>query len=186
MLRIKPNHVSDDERKFLLRFSNFVLDKLGVPKSKRDSCRVSLHFVTMDDMIDTEERKRYREARAWVHDRGIKRGKRTFNIEMKSSRIQRRRKKTQYQFKEVMLDLAHELTHVKQYLNKELFDYASGDAKFKGKYFDKPIRFDREYSVNNDLYYDAPWEIEAFGREWGMWKRFNLQLKEEEKAKAQK
>ena len=178
--------MSDVEQKFLRRYSNFVLDKLKVPKKKRSLCIVSLVFVTMDDMTSAEERKQYKEAQAWVHDRGMKRGKRTFEIQMKSSRIKRRRKKIQFQFKHVMLDLAHELTHVKQYLNGELFDYASGDARYKGKYYAEPVRFEKEFSTNDDLYYDTPWEIEAFGREWGMWRRFHLQLKKEEKAKAKK
>jgi hypothetical protein len=55
--------------------------------------------------------------------------------------------------KKMLLSLAHELTHVKQYIKKELiekdgFDFWKG-VKYKG----------------DTLYYKAPWEIEAYGFE---------------------
>lgn len=50
--------------------------------------------------------------------------------------------------------LAHELVHVKQYLNKELLELPYG-AMWHGKV----------YPLDDIDYLDEPWEVEAFGRE---------------------
>ena len=62
-----------------------------------------------------------------------------------------------------MIDLGHELVHVKQYLNGEMRDYVDGSYKFLGNKYD-PIP-DGEFS---DEYFDSPSEIEAYGREQGL------------------
>ena len=66
--------------------------------------------------------------------------------------------------------------HVKQYLNSEMFDYVAGGVRYKGSYFD------HSYQISEELYYDSPWEIEAYGREWGLYKMFKTKLKDEEKS----
>ena len=63
--------------------------------------------------------------------------------------------------------------HVKQYLNGEIFDYKSGDVRYKGSYFDS------SYQESEESYYDSPWEIEAYGREAGLYRMFLTKLKEE-------
>ena len=64
---------------------------------------------------------------------------------------------------EVIRILAHEMVHVKQYVMDELTGVTY--ARWMGKdYIDE----DNPYS-----YYDSPWEIEAYGREIGLIKRWN-------------
>ena len=70
-----------------------------------------------------------------------------------------------------MVDLGHELIHVKQYLNNEIFDYTDGAVRYKGSYFDS------SYQDNEELYYDSPWEIEAYGREQGLFKMFVTKMR---------
>jgi hypothetical protein len=67
--------------------------------------------------------------------------------------------------------LAHELVHVKQFATGEMYDYISFDGQklqvvksWKGKTW--------EPEENQCSYYDSPWEIEAFGREVGMYHKW--------------
>jgi hypothetical protein len=67
----------------------------------------------------------------------------------------------------MLLVLAHEMVHVKQYAKGEMKDYVRlNRVKWKGEIFD-----DDEVD-----YWDTPWEIEAHGREKGLYYKF-LQYK---------
>ena len=65
--------------------------------------------------------------------------------------------------KDTLLAIAHEMTHVKQYAKGELRDYMRlNRIKWKGKVYD-----------TDDIdYWDTPWEIEAHGRERGLYVQF--------------
>lgn len=74
---------------------------------------------------------------------------------------------------EMVKTLAHEMVHVKQYVRNELGDKIitmKGDnvaviaTMWKGE---KWLPGPREHA-----YYDAPWEVEAFGKEVGLARRF--------------
>jgi hypothetical protein len=95
-------------------------------------------------------------------------------------RINKLGKKPQTRLKNLLIDLGHELVHVKQYLNNELFDYKSGDVRFKGLFFDASHYMDEE------KYYFSPWEVAAYGMEYGLYKVFCNKLKEEQKTKKYK
>lgn len=76
--------------------------------------------------------------------------------------------------RKLLLALAHELVHVKQYAQNELKDTFRGptNVKWKKEWFDDEAHH----------YYDLPWEIEAHGRELGMYERYvkhvqNMNLK---------
>ena len=60
--------------------------------------------------------------------------------------------------------LAHEMVHVKQFAIGELIDNPSGKTvKWQGK---------RISVRDDDGYWTAPWEIEAYGRQPGLYARF--------------
>lgn len=60
--------------------------------------------------------------------------------------------------------LAHEMVHVKQFTKGELVDNPSGKtAKWQGK---------RVSIRDDDRYWSLPWEIEAYGRQPGLYGRF--------------
>ncbi len=64
---------------------------------------------------------------------------------------------------EVLLVLAHEMIHVKQYVKGELKDYITKpDPYWKGK----------PYSRKKVNYYDLPWEIEAYEKETALYEKF--------------
>lgn len=60
--------------------------------------------------------------------------------------------------RKLLATVAHEMVHVKQYARREL----TGDYTWQGKTY-HPKRCD---------YWDQPWEIEAHGREWGLFVRW--------------
>lgn len=72
-------------------------------------------------------------------------------------------------YKPTMSALAHELVHVKQYAKGELKDYMVHKwCRWK----------DEIFQVDDIDYWEAPWEIEAFGREVGLVHKYKLHCKE--------
>ena len=61
--------------------------------------------------------------------------------------------------KEILKTLAHEFVHVKQYVYEELNEE---QTQWQGQSFDSD-------AVD---YFELPWEIEAYGREAGLWNNF--------------
>ena len=71
---------------------------------------------------------------------------------------------------DVVQTLSHEMVHVKQYAKNELGAERSMVAK--GKSLHLATKWKGEWwtpSKKEDPYFDAPWEIEAYGREVGLW-----------------
>lgn len=67
--------------------------------------------------------------------------------------------------------LAHELVHVKQYAKNELRSDDSTSASFAGKTY--------RLTPTLEDYLDWPWEIEAFGREKGLYCLYQILLRQE-------
>ncbi len=89
---------------------------------------------------------------------------RFFTIQLRNTR-----EDTDY---DIIQTLAHEMVHVKQYAKNEhvkRFATAKGGLKIESVWLGKPWRPKRDESG----YYDAPWEIEAYGREVGLMARWN-------------
>ena len=65
---------------------------------------------------------------------------------------------------DLLLSLAHEVVHLKQFAIGELkhASHLKNSYKWQGKFYD-------EGKIH---YYDLPWEIEAHGRERGLYSRF--------------
>lgn len=64
--------------------------------------------------------------------------------------------------KQMLLVLAHEMVHVKQYAKGELRDYVrTNKCKWRDEVYDDRVD-----------YWDTPWEIEAHGREKGLYVSF--------------
>lgn len=64
-----------------------------------------------------------------------------------------------------LLTLAHELVHVKQFATGELKEYL--------KKTPAAMRWGNEViEITDETYWDMPWEIEAYGRETGLYKRY--------------
>ena len=64
---------------------------------------------------------------------------------------------------ETLTLIAHEMVHLKQHATNQLFDYARGTTcRYNGKVYDRD-KID---------YWELPWEIEAYGRERGLYVRY--------------
>lgn len=61
--------------------------------------------------------------------------------------------------------LAHEMTHVKQFVKGELFYNEDNSVTFNGEYFTSD-------SIDTESYFELPWEIEANGMERAALHRF--------------
>ena len=64
----------------------------------------------------------------------------------------------------ILINLAHEFVHVKQWVKGDMYEYFRNPSM---------VRFmKKKYDMNNMAYFDYPWEIEAFGRQLGLFTRW--------------
>ncbi len=88
----------------------------------------------------------------WNEWDDLKKTPRGYTIELDSS----------INLRNILINLAHELVHVKQWVKGEMYEYASPNM----------VRFmKKKYDMNDLDYFDYPWEIEAFGRQLGLFVR---------------
>lgn len=73
----------------------------------------------------------------------------------------------------MLLALAHEMVHVKQ--------YARGELKYNSR--QRLHRFQGVSYSPQHVYWEQPWEIEAFGRELGLYRMFTENQKAKRKCK---
>ena len=65
--------------------------------------------------------------------------------------------------RDLLITLAHEMVHVKQWAKNEMYEYMKLDE----------VRFNKtKFNMSDINYWDYPWEIEAFGRQLGLFVRF--------------
>ena len=65
--------------------------------------------------------------------------------------------------RKILIALAHEMVHIKQYVKRELtYNERKKVSRYRGQV----------YKDANMNYWDMPWEIEAFGRELGLYRQF--------------
>lgn len=69
--------------------------------------------------------------------------------------------------------IAHEMVHVKQFAKGELYYYTLPQNNDKVKWMGKPHKARDE----GDEYWEQPWEIEAYGREVGLFFLYQKELK---------
>ena len=146
MVSISSYHLTKDEKKLIREYCGFVLNRF-VKKSVLDKANIKVEIVHENDL---------------EYALNVKHITRSKNPLIK--------------FKKIMINLGHELIHIKQYLNGEMFDYVAGGVRYKGSYFDMA------FQMNVESYFEAPWEIEAYGRELGLYKLF-VKMKGDEKIK---
>ena len=65
-----------------------------------------------------------------------------------------------YKFSDILIWLAHEMVHLKQFVRKELCDYETGRVQWKSRSFGK-VHYD-----------DQPWEKEAYRLEEKLYEEF--------------
>ena len=76
-----------------------------------------------------------------------------FTIELDSS----------VKIRNLLITLAHEMVHIKQWAKGEMYEYIKSPL----------IRFHKtKFDLEDINYWDYPWEIEAFGKQLGLFVRF--------------
>ncbi len=104
----------------------------------------------------TKELKQKEQAYGYCHitDDNLNRP-REFMIELDTS--------MKHSFDQILIWLAHEMVHLKQFVRGELFDYATGNVQWKSRTFGR-VR-----------YTDQPWEKEAYRLEDELYEMFEEQ-----------
>ena len=176
MIRVSSTRLRAGERSLLRHFSYYVLRRFVKP-SVIAKTNILINISTTEELSEKEDRLDLTEYGAWTTYDGIENDKKKFTIILNAYHYNARANKPWVRLKQTMVDLGHELIHIKQYLNNEMFDYVSGDVRFKGTVFDS------RHVEETEAYYNSPWEIEAYGREWGLMKMFTNKLKADIKAK---
>lgn len=166
---------SRDDVRLIKKYAYFCLTHF-VANNVLKKSHITIKFVNLKDIKDKKERREIRDYQAWMEYSGTANGKRKFVVTLSADIVKHKTKKQLIKYKETLKNLGHEIVHIKQYLNNEMFDYTNGNvARFRG---------DRHSYTGEDdwTYWEAPYEIEAYGRSEGLWHMFKKMLKEEEKA----
>lgn len=109
--------------------------------------------------LDIEVENKLEVQGTTINEDGTKRS-RFFTVQLKKQHVS-----------DMIQTLAHEIVHVKQHAKNELMkDYATarGGYKLDNVWMGKSWRPKRGETVC----FDAPWEVEAYGREVGLYRRW--------------
>jgi hypothetical protein len=167
------------DRVLLRRYANWVLRKF-VRASVLNNSTIIIKVITADELTDRSDYSDFKDAKAWMTYEGVVEGKKKFTVIMNAARQGKKSTIPWIRIKMLMMNVGHEMIHIKQYLNNELFDYVDGKARYKGQVFHTG------HSDDLEKYFDSPWEIEAYGREYGLYRVFVKKLKEDLKEKAKR
>ena len=153
MIRFTGKKLSKEDQKILVDAAKFTLNKF-VNKSTQKSIKVN---VRLDDNYQ----------RGWQGECGYMgnvNGIRKFDVVVSTNKINNNTKDPFKRLREPIKTIIHEMIHVKQYANNQLFDYVNGSSKFEGKVY--------KNSKTYLEYWDLPWEVEAYGRTEGVYEQF--------------
>jgi len=176
MIKISGATLDKTDKSLIRKYCHFVLDKF-VKDSVQKKAIIKINIISKNDLDDEDDRDELKQYSAWCTHEGMKNGKRFFTITLNKSQINHRSKIPLLRLKKLLIDLGHELVHVKQYLNNEIFDYSTGDVRFMGK------RFDASHYIDKEKYYFSPWEMAAYGIELGLYALFCDQVVSERNLK---
>jgi len=177
MITVTSNYLERVEFSMIKKYVRFVLNKL-VRKSVQNKSKINIKVLGLDEIKEAANLLDLKTYKAWCTYDGLDEdGKKKFTVVLDIKRINSRAKKPQIRLKNILIDLGHELVHVKQYLNNEIFDYKNGDVRYKG------LIFDASHYMDEEKYFDSPWEVEAYGRELGLYVLFCRNLKKERSGK---
>ena len=173
MIVVSSGYLKSKEKILVKKYASYVMNKF-VRRGILRKASIGIHVIDNSEcsQYTTEENLDFRSCSAWSTYDKVVDGRKYFTVVV-NRKLMTKAKKPVIKLRDVLVTVGHELVHVKQYLNGEIFDYKSGDVRYKGSYFDS------SYQKSEESYNDSPWEIEAYGRETGLYKMFLTKLKEE-------
>lgn len=161
-----------DDVNLIKKYSYFCLSRF-VPNSILKNSIITVKVIDHNDIEDEKESRELREISAWMIYDGIFDGRKKFTVTLDKAVVKKTAKKQITRYKELLKYLGHELIHVKQYLNNEMFDYKDGvNVRFMGGHYTNTDELDWSY-------WESPWEVEAYGRMEGLYQMFLKMLKDE-------
>ena len=177
MIAITSNYLNRSDSAMIRKYSKFVLNRMVRPCLQKKS-KINIKVLGEDEIQDAADLLDLKKYKAWaVYDGLDEEANKKFTIVLNYKRINKLGKKPITRLKNVLIDLGHELVHVSQYLNNEIFDYKNGDVRYKG------LVFDASHYIDEEKYYFSPWEVAAYGMELGLYRVFCSKLKEERLSK---
>lgn len=177
MIVVTSNYLKTKDLAVVRKFSRFVLNRM-VRRSVQNKSKITVRILGEDEIRDAADLLDLKRYKAWCTYDGIdENGNKKFTVVIDHKRLNKNGKKPITRLKNILIDLGHELVHVKQYLNNEIFDYKNGDVRFKG------TLYDASHYMDEEKYFDSPWEIESYGREYGLYRLFCSHLKQERLSK---
>jgi hypothetical protein len=177
MIVVTSTYLRRQDLSMVRKYAKFVLNKMVRP-AVQNKARITIKILGESEIKDAADLLDLKKYKAWCTYDGIdEHGIKKFTVVLDHKHLNKRAKKPLTRLKNILVDLGHELVHVKQYLNNEIFDYKDGSVRYKG------IVFDDSYYVDEESYFESPWEIEAYGREWGLYRMFCSKMKEERLSK---
>lgn len=162
MVKFTGAKLEPEDMKYLRAAARFTLDKY-ITRYRQGKIDLEINII--------EDKKM-----TWGGDCtyiGLEEDKKKFEVRVQKSLLKKNAKKVQTRMRDLVSTLIHELIHVKQYVNNQLFDYADG----------KTVRYEGKiYKDSNDFisYWDNPWEIEAYGRTVGTYEMFIRCMKQKQ------
>lgn len=160
MITVKGINRNED-RKLVREFILFVLQRFCTPATI-EKCDIRVNAILSSE-LPADEVEEFDEAGAWMYYYGTENGRKKFEIFVNRGSINSNGDHLR-RMKDFLHMLSHEMVHVKQYANGELFDYSDGlRARFKGEIF--PVSQSKKMDW---VYFESPWELEAYGRATGL------------------
>lgn len=136
--------LSSAELKLFKDVARYTLDKF-IPKSVQKRLKIKVGF-SKGKRVDWSGECVYM---------GVVDNFREFELDILVENRDKRFKNEVMQHEITLKTLIHELVHVAQYANNQLFDYTNGNTKFEGKIY--------QAKFNEKEYWNSPWEVLAYG-----------------------
>jgi hypothetical protein len=136
------NEPDTPEKRFLLIAATRFFLSKLLPIKQK---RITIHLYCDEPLIDAEAETCWVDKNKLPNEFEIK-----FSSKIKS-------------YRRIIQTLAHEMIHIKQFAKGEMYDHLHAPK----------VRWrNKNYNVEEIDYWDYPWEIEAYGKELGLYVKF--------------
>ncbi len=162
MVIFKGEKLVDDDKALIRRFVTFVLETLIFDQAD-EHIRITINFLHPKN-VSGEDKRDLIEYKAWM----VRNSENSFTITINVDQVKQYPNQIA-RLRNVFLCLGHELVHVKQYVTGQMQDITATDCMYMGKIYN-------DCNQDNANYWLAPWEIESYGHEQGLFALFKKQI----------
>lgn len=148
LVKGKSAALSAKEVRFAVKFFAMML----MTKRMAESLSIEVTFVN-------DKHDKAHASMTWI-DRNVR--PKVYDVELNAKMGKRR----------LLIALAHEMVHIKQFAKGEMKDYVS-EKKYR-----QFVKWRNEDFSSDMMYWERPWEIEAYGRELGLYEMYKTEIRE--------